>query len=62
MAEMSCGNCGAQVPSAAHVCPKCGYVFASHERAAARDLRRQVLLVVLAAAVAGAMLALLWAH
>ena len=62
MAALSCAHCGVQVPGAARVCPKCGHVFTSHERAAVRDLRRAVGIVVALAAIAGAVLALLLVH
>ncbi len=62
MAAMACANCGVVVPDAARVCPKCGYVFSSQQRAAARDIQRPLVAVAVAAAAAGALLALLFLY
>ena len=62
MMVMACSNCGTAVPGAARVCPKCGYVFSSQQRAAALDVRRSLVLVVTAAIVVGAVLAVALIH
>ena len=57
MAIVQCPNCGINVAAQARLCPKCGYVFGARTRPVPRDIRKQVLLVVLVASLVGLTLA-----